>query len=151
MRLALEKPAPDMLQIVLIYSSLAVWFTAVVFMLMVAMFGRFRSVRFWVIGVVFAGFYGFFHELFLWVYVARVVRNFSLFADFDAFEVMGRQQREWMYEASRCPGCGSQVSVYERDCRDCGLMVHRHPKVWPVSSSTRREVNYEFKSGSNET
>ena len=144
--LELKKHRTDGLLITLNYTSINIWLGALILAFSIALPGKLHYGKHWILALIGASLYTVFHELFTWVKVARVIREYPLFVTYDAVEQLSRNQQEWIRESEKCPACGNTVSAYEQYCSDCGLLVHVNPKIWPVTASTYRPLNYEYKS-----
>jgi hypothetical protein len=65
----------------------------------------------------------------------------------DTKEKLSKQQMEWLYDNSKCPGCGEDISEYDKNCPDCGLKIREKvkPKPYDLSKYEGKNIKYFFK------
>lgn len=62
-------------------------------------------------------------------------------------ESFSAEQKKWMKDPNRCPGCGATLGIYDRDCPECGLRVRQNNYTIPLDLSKYKDkqIVYHYK------
>lgn len=65
----------------------------------------------------------------------------------DVSQVLLDQQSLWLIEKDRCPACGEKITIYDRNCCNCGLKISDSPPKHPSDSTLNKpkRLNYHIK------
>jgi hypothetical protein len=108
------------------------------------MVGRLESLLFWFMGIGVGLLVGLVLALAAWIGAKGVFRHIELLQLLDAENLYSSQQEQWSVAPLNCPACGASLTPYHGNCPDCDLLVNKHPKDFPVSTSSNQGYNFRY-------
>lgn len=119
----------------------------IILIIFVAFFSHYNTHDFLVTSISFSLFFILFNSWLLVQHTKQLIlKAFNLLIDKQQTE-LSRQQKEWLQNPDKCPACGYDISIYDKDCPDCGLKLRNKVPTKPFDiSGNYTSIKYHFKS-----